>query len=101
MTGSQDHMWTKDRYLKWIEGKSDWVNMETFRNYLPGDISGQHQPFKRLSENRVRTVKKSDKASSVNSGSSKTYSISDAESDPQLIIDDSDVDLGSLLDELS
>ena len=101
MTGSQDHMWTKDRYLKWIEGKSDWVNMETFRNYLPEDISGQHQPFKRLSENRVRTVKKSDKASSVNPGSSKTYSISDAESDPQLIIDDSDVDLGSLLDELS
>ena len=101
MIGSQDHMWTKDRYLKWIEGKSDWVNMETFRNYVPEDSYEKSRSLEKKPENLDRTVIKTNRLSTANPGSSNPASNTESESDHQLIIDDSDIDLGSLLDELS
>lgn len=100
MTGSQDHMWTKDRYLKWIEDKSDWVNMEQFRNYHPEEISGKNDSLRKYSGDRVKRKKKPDNVPPKDHSLYQTNFVSET-GDHQLIIDDSDVDLGSLLDELS
>lgn len=99
-TGASDHMWSWERYRKWMDNKSDWVQLQNSVHddepeepaYELSSMSGLSRP-----PHARAPAKSTDQHRSQSTGR-RTYNEEDM--NHEIVIDDSDEDLSSILDEL-